>query len=143
MSLTADQMDFLVERGLSAADLVEFARISEINTGDEFEPPAPYEFGGNRDVWVYVMMHDHPGAELVKVGISQNPDHRRKTLEKEHGKSLAVIFTEGPFTRKHAFAIERAAHGRLAATRDHGEWFVCGPDAATEAVLLSARGSIQ
>ncbi len=74
-------------------------------------------------VWVYVMAEDNPMGELVKVGISQHPNHRMKTLEREWDRVLYLAHTEGPFRRSDAVAIERKAHEKLVDRREHGEWF--------------------
>lgn len=92
-------------------------------------------------VWVYVMAHDEPDSKLTKVGISQNPEFRRETLEREESITLSVAYTEGPFTRARALEIERATHRRLDDFRQRGEWFSCGALRATGAVRNVARGA--
>jgi hypothetical protein len=91
-------------------------------------------------VWVYVIAVDHPGGRLVKVGISQHPNFRLATLERERGHNLFLAHTEGPFSRAEAVAIERRAHKALWPEREIGEWFLCGSERATEAVK-HARGA--
>lgn len=92
-------------------------------------------------VWVYVMGVDHPDDNLVKVGISKHPNHRRETLEKERGLNLYVAHTEGPFTRSLASEIERQAHTMLAELRERGEWFLCGVERAADVVRDCAIGA--
>lgn len=92
-------------------------------------------------VWVYVMGVDHPDDELVKVGISKHPNYRRETLEKERGLNLYVAHTEGPYSRAEAAEIESNAHRMLAASRERGEWFLCGVEKAVETVATCAIGA--
>jgi hypothetical protein len=94
-------------------------------------------------VWVYVIGVDHPGDDLVKVGISKHPNFRLLTLESERGYNLYLAHTEGPFTRLAAALIERQAHSALASERERGEWFLCGADRAIETVRSCAKAAVQ
>jgi hypothetical protein len=64
----------------------------------------------------------HPGTGLVKMGRSQNVDHRRRDLEMASGCALQVVAT---LAGDH----EKYFHSEFATVRRLGEWFAL--DAAT------------
>ena len=64
---------------------------------------------------VYLMFCESTG--LHKIGFSDNPARRAATL----GLSSDAIIHTIPYARPRL--VERAFHWRLAARRDHGEWF--------------------
>ncbi|MFC8765121.1 GIY-YIG nuclease family protein [Streptomyces sp. NPDC057193] len=62
-------------------------------------------------------------SPLVKIGWTDNPERRLRTLQTGSAVPLAVLalFEGGAI-------VERALHRRFADKRQHGEWFNLGPD---------------
>lgn len=131
MGRIADVLRQLVTAGATAEMLVCAVEALE----HAREPQAPRRATANDErVWIYVIAVDHPDTDLSKVGVSQHPEHRRATLERERGWNLYLAHTEGPFSRSQAVAIERLAHQSLADIREKGEWFWCSADEAISTV---------
>ena len=61
----------------------------------------------------------------VKIGVSQDPDFRCRTLQTGSPKPLELVYTAFG-----GFDIEREIHGRLQDHRVFGEWFDVTPEAA-------------
>lgn len=58
-----------------------------------------------------------------KVGMSNNPQTRLKTLQTASFVELEIIFIEGPFNRADAFQKEKELHQALIRLKSIGEWF--------------------
>ena len=95
------------------------------------------------DVWVYVMAVDGPDEDLVKVGISKQPEWRKLELQKQRGLPLSIIHTVGPFLRPFALEVERRAHKRLSFLRERGEWFNGGATLAAGVIQVCAQEALQ
>lgn len=98
----------------------------------------------NEAVWVYVMAVDHPNAApLVKIGISQHPETRLATLERDHRRNLFLAATFGPFSRSRALDIEKSAHFTLNDLNESGEWFWCPVSLAEDTIRRFAFGEVR
>lgn len=71
----------------------------------------------------------------VKVGISTNPDSRKKTVAVEVRQSVNVSFAIPP--RSDARAVEIAAHKLLRDKHETGEWFFVSVEEAMAAISLA------
>ena len=76
-----------------------------------------YEFSG---CYVYLMRDNTNGYH--KIGISNSPEYREKTLQSEK-PSIEMIVSKKYPTRKIAEAIESALHIAFSQQRLRGEWF--------------------
>lgn len=92
-------------------------------------------------VHVYVMVSRIHGD--VKIGISQNPEWRRKELSKERRGDLALAWFSEACSRRLATDIERRAHETMRNVRLDGEWFDCSPDEAISAVRSAERSILE
>lgn len=111
------------------------AAVAEMEAQHLPAAPVRLDGDGNGTAWVYVIEVDHPGASpLTKVGISQHPERRRVQLEKQRGFNLHLARSFGPFLRRQALEIEKAAHFRLHARQESGEWFWCSSEDAIAVV---------
>ena len=66
-------------------------------------------------------MHDTTNG-FYKIGISNNPEHRERTLQSEKPSIEIVCSKEYPI-RSIAEAFEAALHKAFASKRIRGEWF--------------------
>jgi hypothetical protein len=72
----------------------------------------------------YVYIMTPAGAEgPCKIGISENPEGRLRSLQCGSPNRLELREVYWPDTRDEAFAIEREFHDNYADWRMHGEWF--------------------
>ena len=79
---------------------------------------------------VYVIAGDHG---LTKIGISDNPESRLRTLQTGSAHHLHIAhIVDVPAAS--AFDIEQEAHHLLANRRKSGEWFSVSPNLAVAAV---------
>ena len=62
--------------------------------------------------------------DLLKIGISSNPERRKRQLETATGRSVSKFAS---FRVYGPAACERYLHRRWKFLRCHGEWFSCGP----------------
>ena len=67
------------------------------------------------------LMHDTTNG-FYKIGISNNPEHRERTLQSEKPSIEIVCCKEYPI-RSIAEAFEAALHKAFASKRIRGEWF--------------------
>ncbi|ROV58045.1 DUF4268 domain-containing protein [Vibrio ponticus] len=67
---------------------------------------------------VYVMKN---AFDLIKIGISNNPEHRRRTLQNTSGVPVELLFASEP--SKMAYRIEQQLHSEYSDFRLKGEWF--------------------
>lgn len=144
MSAIAAALKHMLAAGMPHDAII--AAVAEMETASAasvVRPSPPRQASDNAWVWVYVIAVDHPGDLLVRVGISQHPNHRMGVLSKERGYNLSLEHVEGPFSREVAFTIEQAAHVALAAQRERGEWFLCGAERAVRAVQAAATEILQ
>lgn len=75
--------------------------------------------------FVYFMLADG----LLKIGISQNVEQRRRGLESQSGRKLDVLgYIKGDRD------LERSWHERYASYREHGEWFRADNDLLADAI---------
>jgi hypothetical protein len=78
-------------------------------------PPAPTPVQSGR--WkLYVV--EAPRAGRVKIGISMDPERRRRDLQAASPESLTLVATMDG-----SYADEMVLHERFAEYREHGEWF--------------------
>lgn len=68
---------------------------------------------------VYVIKNENTG--LVKVGISDNPEKRMRTLSNQSGCKLSLVYNSPKCAN--AFAIEQSIHKMYKDDREFGEWF--------------------
>lgn len=83
--------------------------------------------------FVYVMQAENG---LVKVGMSQDPAKRQKTLEGRLGWRIDLVET---FPVQDPRLVEKLAHFELGAYWVEGEWFGAPVEVAVEAVKLARR----
>ena len=79
--------------------------------------PVEYKFPG---CYVYLMLDNSNGYH--KIGISNTPEYREKTLQSEKPSIELLAYKKFP-TRKIAEAIESALHTAYSQQRLRGEWF--------------------
>jgi hypothetical protein len=83
---------------------------------------------------VYAIKGDH---NRVKIGVTQNP--RQRMLALKTASPFPLYFAFLGITDTNGYAIERAAHDRLAPFREGStEWFACSPELAGAAIMASA-----
>ena len=73
--------------------------------------------------YVYIISD---GTGYIKVGISANPENRKKQLQTSNPNKLEILFTEEfECNRNHLLKIERNIHRELKQIAKHmkGEWF--------------------
>ena len=80
--------------------------------------PVDYKFPG---CYVYLMLDNSNGYN--KIGISNTPEYREKTLQSEK-PSIEMLACKKFPTRKIAEAIEYALHTAYSQQRVRGEWFI-------------------
>jgi hypothetical protein len=68
-------------------------------------------------------------SDLIKIGISFNPDGRLRGLQTANGEKLKLIYVE-PLQKGLARFVERSAHHILSHKRVEGEWFNASTDEA-------------
>ena len=68
---------------------------------------------------VYIFKNELTG--LVKVGVSDNPEKRMKTLSNQSGCPLQMVYNTPKC--KNAYDVERSVHSALKQYRKVGEWF--------------------
>lgn len=96
------------------------------------------------EAFVYIIASE----DLVKIGVSENPEARVRAMQISNAQALRVKFAHKA-ERKAAFAIERAAHTALAHCSTSGEWFRCEVDVARMVVegiisgMVAAQNSAQ
>lgn len=78
------------------------------------------QISNNKKTFVYILKS---AAGLYKIGISEQPYKRCKTLQKTHGYALEVVNTKECANRKEALATEKYLHSLHAPYRVEGEWF--------------------
>lgn len=83
---------------------------------------------------VYVMESD---LGLVKLGISNNPSARLRTIRSSSGVPVQLVHSSS--ARPDARAVEAAAHKLLSEKRRAGEWFDVSPDEAIEAIAQAVK----
>ena len=88
--------------------------------GDNEEPKAT-----NQPCYVYLMMDTSNG--FYKIGMSNNPEYRERTLQSEKPTIEKVCAKEFP-NRAIASAIESALHKTYESKRIRGEWFALDAD---------------
>ena len=77
------------------------------------------EFGFN---WCYVYLMKDISNGYYKIGISNTPEYREKTLQSEK-PTIELLASKKYPTRKIAEAIESALHTAYSQQRLRGEWF--------------------
>lgn len=82
--------------------------------------------------FIYVMSD----GDMIKVGLSSNPDKRMRTIVGHSGRQIAVIYSREVPTRL-SREIEKRAHLALGKSRVVGEWFNCDERTALKAVWRS------
>lgn len=73
--------------------------------------------------YVYIISD---GTGYIKVGISANPENRKKQLQTSNPNKLEILFTEEfECNRNHLLKIEKNIHQELKRISKHmkGEWF--------------------
>ena len=90
--------------------LLEYEPFSSINTTTEFE-----------ECYVYLMIDTI--NQYHKIGISNKPSWREKTLQSEK-PSIELIANKKFVSRRIALSIEKAFHTTFANKRVRGEWFL-------------------
>lgn len=60
----------------------------------------------------------------IKIGVSSNVENRIKSLQTGSFLKLQVIGTLGPYTRSHAFYLEKKLHNLFNHLMGEGEWFL-------------------
>lgn len=133
----------MLDAGFTPDDALRAAEAFEASLPAPVDAQAERRRAKDDGVWVYVIAVDHPGAALTKVGISQHPQHRMATLERERGVNLYLAETFGPFSRKQAVEIERRAHRSLLDRQEMGEWFWCCAADAAEIVRTASAEATQ
>lgn len=98
-------------------------------------PPSP---SNARTVNVYVMADCCD--QCVKVGISDNPDHRLATMQRSSPRMLRFVYVSPGFPRHEARRIEKLAHEVLSDDQAWGEWFHCKPWLAVACVRDCVEG---
>lgn len=78
--------------------------------------------------YIYVIEGEN---NLVKVGISTNPNARLAALQTGSGFPLSLSYVA---SAPNALAVEQRAHEILAKNRVQGEWFDCTADIAVAAI---------
>jgi len=76
----------------------------------------------NPTAHVYIIQQDG-GDRCVKIGASETPEQRIKTLQTGSPYKLAVLALINADNMEHARWMESAMHRRLAKYRINGEWF--------------------
>ncbi len=103
-------------------------RVGDLRFGGLTPPPlAPGAF-------VYVIEREDNGHQ--KIGSSENPSARRRTLQTGSSTRLHIVHTT--FAGPRAEEVEREAHAFLGARRLEGEWFDVSPETAIAAVYAAA-----
>jgi hypothetical protein len=121
-----------------------FPRVFGISPGVSFGPEdfrqrktAPRTTSRHADsdyAIVYAIKGDH---NRVKIGVTQNP--RQRLLALKTASPFPLEFRFLGITDTNGYAIERAAHDRLAPFREGStEWFACSPELAGAAIMASA-----
>lgn len=85
--------------------------------------------------WVYVFEAPH----AVKIGVAfRDVELRRSSIERASGAPVKIV---AKFTchERDMLRIEKEAHTTLGAYRSYGEWFVCTPEAAVQAVQQAVK----
>jgi hypothetical protein len=132
----SDAMRALRDGGYTFDEAIELLERCDAEMGKR-RPPAPqprYQRPELKPASVYVFEDAGFG---VKVGVSQHPDYRCSTLEKERGRSLSIRYTTDTFERPAAFSVERRAHEILSDYRLEGEWFSCSAQDAVNAIAAA------
>jgi len=70
--------------------------------------------------YLYVMQSVHG---IYKIGISNDPTHRLKTIKTSSPYSVKLLFSIACQTKKIAMLLERHLHTVLSQYNTHGEWF--------------------
>lgn len=87
-----------------------------------------------RSDYLYAFKNELTG--FIKIGISNNPEKRKRSLEYACGCPLTVVFTIK--TLESAEKVEREVHLKLKEHRQLGEWFNC-----SEAAVIAATNNIE
>lgn len=93
-------------------------------------------FVGSKETFVYVIQD----RDLVKVGVSDNPEQRCAAISAKHGPTQLRFTFQA--TREAAAFIESSAHRKLASVSVGGEWFRCPPDIAIRVVQSVISGGV-
>ena len=91
----------------------------------------------NGDAYVYLICTERDSAH-TKIGISQDPHTRAKSLQTACPYLVYVDRVFGPYDRHTAAKIEAAVHHILSVLRALGEWFHCTPLEAADQVEFVA-----
>lgn len=86
----------------------------------DIPPSTSWNYG--EDTWLYLMACSDT---IFKVGIAANVERRRIALQASCPIPIYVVRTVHYNSRLYALLAERTAHGLLANSRLHGEWFHC------------------
>lgn len=74
----------------------------------------------NTSCFVYIMKNERNG--YYKIGISNNPQYRERTLQSEEPE-ITLIYKKKFDTRDEAYYTEQDLHSRFSDSRIRGEWF--------------------
>jgi hypothetical protein len=81
---------------------------------------------------VYVITNNNG---MSKIGISRTPEKRLATLQTASPYKLRMTYLAA---HSHAERVEQEAHKLLKGNRSYGEWFLCAPGIAEDAVNRAA-----
>lgn len=93
----------------------------------------PIETGATNDVCYLYLMKDY-NTGYYKIGISNSPEHREKTLQSEK-PTIEMICNKKYVSRRIAHSFEQALHKTFADKRVRGEWFDLNPTDVKEIEL--------
>lgn len=74
----------------------------------------------------------------LKVGIANDPESRRTTLQRSSPEPLTVLYSGQASSRQAAYQIETRAHRILRAHHNHAEWFNVSQQMAIDAIVLAS-----
>lgn len=79
------------------------------------------------------------GSNFSKIGISDNPENRLKSLQTGSPHRLFLAFQLEMRCRADAIEVESLAHELMDSARMNGEWFAISPEASRIVTLVADR----
>ena len=92
-------------------------------------------------MFIYVMAQNspEPGAAYVKIGISSDPEGRRRQLQTGNPNHIDLIESFKVSGRYEAETVERLVHAFLKDCALSGEWFLCAVARAISTVEILVK----
>lgn len=90
--------------------------------------PGGYTISGRIDgSYVYMLLCSEGDAIYIKIGMTCTPTKRLYALVNNCPLKPEIFATANVYSRKMAYAVERALHRKMRHWRQHGEWFRLTP----------------